>query len=106
MQATSPSTRASRRCGKISRVDFGHAAGSSNTATGASHVRWVRLDLVPAVPEPGACAMLLAGLALFGARRLRASLPPYRAPRTLDPASIAYNSGRFSHRLEAMKLFI
>ncbi|MET0855859.1 MAG: PEP-CTERM sorting domain-containing protein [Telluria sp.] len=40
--------------------------------TQGSAVRWVRLDLVSAVPEPGAYAMLLAGFALLGARRWRA----------------------------------
>jgi probable HAF family extracellular repeat protein len=31
--------------------------------------RWVRLDLIPAVPEPGTYAMLVAGLMLLRARR-------------------------------------
>jgi MYXO-CTERM domain-containing protein len=39
--------------------------------------RAVRLDLIPAVPEPGAWAMLLAALALLGFARLRRRLSRY-----------------------------
>jgi len=40
----------------------------------------VRLDLVPAVPEPSMAVLLLAGLALAGRRALRVSSPVLRRP--------------------------